>query len=93
MRFRWSVRLDRRVAEPHYGPQAYRLSSRCEDFPFGKGARYKTGREAYEAAMAYAREHLDECSAVSVWRLSVSGNGRGEYIKDTNTVFKTGWDS
>ena len=95
---KWCYRVDltRRVREPLYGPDAYSTETQRHTFPFGKNELLKTGKEALEAAEHFAKCRLDSSSAVSIWRLSGGkhgwNGGSGRYLKDSDTVFATGFE-
>lgn len=89
--FRYTVELTRRVAEPTYGPQAYRSDTLRKEFPFGKGKEFPNGKAAFAAAESYAKSMLDQASSVSVWRMA-GGSGLGNYLKDEpDSRFALGW--
>lgn len=92
MGYCYRVELTRRVAEPFYGPDAYRNDTKRKEFPFGKGKEFATGKAAFAAADAFAKSMMDKASSVSVWRMS-GGGGTGEYLKDDHdSRFAIGWD-
>lgn len=97
MGYCYMVELTRRVAEPCYGPDAYRNDTKRREFPFGKGQEFPTGKSAFAAADAFAKSMMDKASSVSIWRLSGGkhgyGGGTGEYLKDDHdSRFAIGWD-
>lgn len=86
MKWCYQVKLTRNVRSPTFGPHAYHTERRTHDFPFGKNQPHKTGKEALQAAEAFANANLDSSSSVSIWKLSGGaygwGGGSGRYIKD-----------
>jgi len=81
-KYLYQVELTRRIRCPEYGSEAYRLSSKRKDFPFGKGREFKTGDDAREVAIEWANKHWESASRISLCRLSTAGNGICETLKD-----------
>lgn len=88
----YEVVADRRVRAPEYGTEAYQVMSHRTVFGFGVGKTYATGKEAKERAMAYAEALKDQASSVCIVKKN-GYVGYGNYIKDSDELFETGWES
>jgi hypothetical protein len=87
---RYEVRLSRRVHSPLYGRNAYMVDTKKRDFPFGKNEKYKTGKDALEAAENYANEHFDIASDIEICKLH-GGCGTCQIFKYTRELFSKGF--
>ena len=93
----YRVELTRKVISQSYSKESCIDDIRHIDFTFGNGSEFRTGRAAYIAALAYAKNMLGEASSVSIWRLT-GGNhgynhGSGRFLKDDyNSRFSSSWE-
>jgi hypothetical protein len=89
-RHRYEVQAERRVLVPQYGPTAYYIDRYEEEFPYGKGKEYATGKAARLAAL----DRVNALTPVASSVLLVQCNGYsgfGEYMKQSDQRFTSSW--